>query len=277
MIRFGKLINLSDDFLIILAREVIEIYKEFYPVIETKKGDIFDVIIKEQEKFLKTLEKGLKFTTLELEKGNIDGSKVFFIYKTYGFPIEMIEELANEKGRKIINKEGFYEAKKKHQEVSRAGVENKFGGVGKDVDSQSEKLHTVTHLLHQALRMILGDHIQQKGSNINSERLRFDFNHPQKIEREDLKKIEDLVNKKIQEGLEVKKEEMKLEEALQSGALAFFKDKYPEFVSVYSVGGFSKEICAGPHVKNTKELGHFKILKEKSSSSGVRRIKAILE
>ena len=277
MIRFGKIINLPNDFLTILAQEIIENYKEFYPTIKAKKEDILNIITKEQDKFLKTLEKGIKFTTLELSKGDIDGEKAFFIYETYGFPIEMIEELVHEKDRKIINKEDFYRAKKKHQEVSRAGAENKFGGVGKNADYQSTKLHTATHLLHQALRIILGDQIQQRGSDINSKRLRFDFNYPQKIEEKDLKRVEDLVNQKIQEGLEVRKEEMKLEDALQSGILAFFKDKYPENVSVYFVGDFSKEICVGPHVKNTKELGNFKILKEKSSSSGVRRIKAILE
>ena len=277
MIRFGKLINLSDDFLVILAREIIENYKEFYPIIKTREADVLAVITKEQDKFLKTLEKGVKFTVSELLKGNIDGQKAFFIYETYGFPIEMIEELVKEKGRKITNKKGFHEAKKKHQEVSRAGVEKKFGGVGKDADYQSTKLHTATHLLHQSLRVVLGDHVQQRGSDINHQRLRFDFSHPQKIEKEDLEKIENLVNEKIQEGLEVKKEEMKLEDALQSGVLAFFKDKYPKKVNVYFIGNFSKEICAGPHVKNTNELGRFKILKEKSSSSGVRRIKAILE
>ncbi len=277
MIRFGKIINLPNDFLIVLAQEIIKIYKEFYPMIKTREKDIFNIITEEQNKFSKTLEKGLKKVNLILDKGTITGSVASSIYETYGFPLEMIEELAKERSIEIINKDDFYKEQKKHQEISRAGVENKFGGIGKDADYQSTKLHTATHLLHQALRVVLGNHIQQKGSDINSQRLRFDFSHFQKIEEKDLKRIESLVNQKIQEGLEIRKEEMKLGDALQLGVLAFFKDKYPEKVHVYFVGNFSKEICAGPHIKSTSELGHFKILKEKSSSSGVRRIKAILE
>jgi len=277
MIRFGRLINLSDDFLTVLAQTTIKTYKEFYPMIKAREGDILNIVSQEQGKFLKTLPKGRKKAQESLDKGGITGEVAFDLFTTYGFPLEMTEEIAKENSMEIIDKNVFYEKMKKHQEVSRAGVEKKFGGVGKDADYQSTKLHTATHLLHQALRTILGDHIQQKGSDINSQRLRFDFSHPQKIEEKDLSSIEDLVNQKIKEGLDVKKEEMKLEDALQSGVLAFFKDKYPEKVSVYSVGDFSKEICAGPHVKNTNELGHFKILKEKSSSSGIRRIKAVLE
>jgi len=290
----GESINLPKDFLIILAREVIENYKEFYPIIKTREDDILDVFTKEQDKFSKTLERGLRELNKlegigeieEIKNGKIpiinrvSAKDAFNIFQTYGFPLEMIQEELARKALLVDEEEFKEEFKKefqKHQEVSRAGAEKKFGGVGKDADYQSTKLHTATHLLHQALRVILGDHVQQRGSDINPQRLRFDFNHSQKIEEKDLKKIEDLINQKIQEGLDVKKEEMKLKDALQSGVLAFFKDKYPEKVTVYSMGDFSKEICAGPHVKNTSELGRFKILKEKSSSSGVRRIKAILE
>ena len=201
----------------------------------------------------------------------------FDIYETTGFPLEMIKELAKEKGIEIKNEEEFYKAEKKHQEISRAGVEKKFGGVGKEADYQSTKLHTATHLLHQALREILGNHVEQKGSDINPKRLRFDFSHSQKMTKEEIQKVENLVNERIKEGLKVDKQEMEIEKALNSGALSFFKDQYPDKVNVYSIGSFSKEICAGPHVENIKELGFFKILKEESSSAGVRRIKAILE
>jgi alanyl-tRNA synthetase len=168
-------------------------------------------------------------------------------------------------------------AQKRHQEISRRGAEKKFGGIGKEADYQAVKLHTATHLLHQDLREVLGPHVKQMGSDITTERLRFDFSHPQKLTPEEIKKVEDLVNAKIKEDLEVIKEEMSYKEAIEKGALAFFKDKYPERVTVYSIGNFSKEICAGPHVHRTSELGHFKIIKEESSAAGIRRIKAILE
>ena len=190
--------------------------------------------------------------------------------------LELTEELAKEKGIKV-NEEEFKKAFEKHQEVSRAGAEAKFGGVGQRDNYDSVKLHTATHLLHQALRVVLGGHVRQMGSDITPVRLRFDFSHPSKITGEEKKMIEDLVNEKIKEDLQVVRTEMGYKQAVESGALAFFKEKYPETVSVYAAGEFSKEICAGPHVKRTSELGHFKIIKEESSSAGVRRIKAVLE
>ncbi len=180
--------------------------------------------------------------------------------------------MAKGEGLEVDERE-FQEELKKHQEISRAGKEKKFGGGGKF----SPKLHTATHLLHGALREILGQKVKQMGSDITSERLRFDFSFERKLSSEELKKVEDLVNKKIKEDLEIKQEEMSLRQALNSGSLAFFKEKYPKKVTVYSINSFSKEICAGPHVKRTGELGKFKIIKEESSSSGIRRIKAILE
>jgi len=279
-IRYGKMLNLPKNFLIPLAQKVIGIYKDIYLEIKSQETDILTIIQNEEEKFEKTLEEGLKHVDrmLESEMG-ATGPAAFDIYQTYGFPLEMTEEIVSEKGKKIENREEFFVLSKKHQEISRAGVEKKFGGGGEF----SPALHTATHLLHAALRKILGEHIKQMGSDITSQRLRFDFSHPQKMTPEEIKKVEDLVNQKIKEDLEVKKEEMPYEEAIKSGALAFFREKYPEKVTVYSIRStssgqvFSKEICAGPHIKRTSELGHFKILKEESSGAGIRRIRAVLE
>ena len=271
-IRYGKIIEAGPGFLIPLANKTIEIYKDIYPEVFSKQPDILTVIQKEEEKFEKALEVGIKETNIIIAKGDITGKQAFDLYQNYGFPIEMIEEIAKEHNKKV-DKQGFEKALKDHQEISRAGKEKKFGGGGKF----SSKLHTATHLLHSALRQVLGDKVKQMGSDITSERLRFDFSFDRKLAKEEIKKVEDLVNQKIKQDLEVKKQEMPLEKALKSGALAFFKEKYPEKVFVYSIQVFSKEICAGPHVKRTGELGKFKIIKEESSSAGIRRIKAILE
>ncbi|MBZ9569370.1 alanine--tRNA ligase [Patescibacteria group bacterium] len=275
-IRFGRLLNLPKNFLIPLAQKVIEIYEDTYPEVKSKETDILTILQNEEEKFEKTLEKGLKQFEKISAKGDISGIDAFHLFDTYGFPLELTQELAKE--RKLeIDIEGFKEAFEEHREISRAGAEKKFGGVGKEASFEATKLHTATHLLHTALKKILGPHIRQMGSDITSKRLRFDFSHPQKMTAEEIKKIEDLVNQKIKEDLVVKKEEMRYEEAIKSGALAFFKEKYPEIVKVYSIGNFSKEICAGPHINRTSELGKFKIVKEESSGAGIRRIKAILE
>lgn len=275
IITYGKKFYFPDNFLIPLAKKVVEIYKDVYPEIKSKETDILTVIQKEEEKFEEALVAGIKETTTIVSSGDVSGEDAFRLYESYGFPLELIEEEARKRNRKI-DKEGFYECQKKHQEISRAGAEKKFGGVGEGANYESAKLHTATHLLHAALRQVLGEHVKQMGSDITSQRLRFDFSHPQKMTEEEIKKVEEMVNQKIKEDLEVKKEEMKYEEAKKSGALAFFKEKYPEKVSVYSVDDFSKEICAGPHVKRTSELGTFKIIKEESSSAGIRRIRATL-
>ncbi len=280
-IRFGKVLNLPNNFLVPLAKKVIEIYKDVYPEVKSSQTDTLTVIQKEEERFEKTLKKGLKQLEKVSAKGKISGSDAFHLYDTYGFPLELTEELAKEKGIKV-DKEGFKEEFKKHQEISRAGVEKKFGGIGKGATYTATKLHTATHLLHQSLRNVLGFHVKQMGSDITSQRLRFDFSHPQKLTDKELKRVQDLVNQKIKEDLEVIKEELPHQTAVKSGALAFFKDKYPDRVTVYSIresGGkiFSKEICAGPHVNRTGELGHFKIVKEESAGAGIRRIRAILE
>jgi alanyl-tRNA synthetase len=282
-IRLGKVLNCSEKFLIPLAQKAIELYKDIYPELQTRQTDILTVIQKEEEKFSRTLEKGLR----EFEKITsqvISGQEAFNLFSTYGFPLELTKELAKEKGMKV-DEVGFQEEFEKHQKISRAGVEKKFGGHGlgearvfsQEDEEKIKKLHTATHLLHQALRDVLGDHVQQMGSDINPERLRFDFTHSEKMTPEQIKKVEEIVNQKIKEDLPVKVEEMSPEEAIQSGALAFFKEKYGEKVRVYSIGDYSKEICAGPHVERTGQLGVFKIKKEQSSSAGVRRIKAILE
>jgi len=275
-IRYGKVLGLGPGFLIPLAQKVIEIYKDIYPEVKSKEADILTVIQKEEEKFEKTLAEGLKQFEKLAAQGEISGISAFHLYDTYGFPLELTEELAKEKGL-IVDKKSFEESFKKHQEISRAGVEKKFGGIGKEAGYQATKLHTATHLLHQALREALGPQVKQMGSDITPQRLRFDFSYPQKMTDKEIKKVEEIVNQNIKEDLEVKKEEMAYEKAIESGALAFFKEKYPEKVTVYSVNNFSKEICAGPHVKRTSELGQFKIIKEESSGSGVRRIRAILK
>ncbi len=270
--RYGKILGAKPGFLIPLAQKVIEIYKDIYPEVQSKQADILTVIQKEEEKFKKALDTGMKETSSVVAQGDISGKQAFDLYQTYGFPIEMLKEMAKERGRKV-DEQGFNKALKQHQEISRAGKEKKFGGGGEF----SAELHTATHLLHSALREILGEQVKQMGSDINLERLRFDFSFERKMTSDELKKVEDLVNQKIKQDLIVKKEEMFYQEAIKSNALAFFREKYPEKVSVYSIGGFSKEICAGPHAKRTGELGRFKIVKEQSSSAGVRRIRAILE
>jgi len=275
-IRYGRILDLPKGFLMDLAGTVIDIYKSVYPELQSRKEDIITVIQKEEEKFEKTLASGLKMFEKVILKGNIPGQEAFHLYDTYGFPLELTLELAREKGVPVDEK-GFKEAFLKHKEVSRAGVEKKFGGVGKDAGEQHARYHTATHLLHKALRELLGDSVKQMGSDITAQRMRFDFSHERKLTEEELKAVQDAVNNRIKEDLEVKREEMTLKEALESGALSFFKEKYPDTVSVYSIGSWSKEICAGPHAKRTGELGVFKILKEESAGSGIRRIRAVLE
>jgi len=273
----SKSLRLQEQSIIHLAQKVTEIYKKIYPELQSKQAEILTILENEEEKFGKSLMTGINITGSAFDSGNITGEQAFDIYQTYGCPLESIEKIAAEKGRKIINKQSFYEAQKKHQEISRAGADKKFGGVGKEATYEATKLHTATHLLQAALRKILGEEIHQMGSDITSERLRFDFSFNRKITFEEIKKIQDIINQKIKEDLIVKREEMGYKEAIESGALAFFKEKYPERVSVYSVNSFSKEICAGPHVKRTSELGKIKIIKEESSGAGVRRIRAVLK
>ena len=278
--RHGRLIEAEKGFLIPLAQIVIKQYHNIYPELENKQNDILTIIQKEQEKFEKTLNQGLKkfkkLVQIALKEGKkiLDSKTIFHLYDTYGFPLELTKEMAEEEGLEIDEK-AFEKEFDHHREISRAGAKKKFGGVGEWGDKVAPH-HTATHLLHKALQQVLGDHVQQAGSDLTPERLRFDFSHSQKMTEEEIRKVEEIVNQKIKEEIEVQMEEIPYEKAIKSGALAFFKEKYPKTVKVYSIGNFSKEICAGPHVKNTNEIGQFKIIKEKASGAGVRRIKAVL-
>ena len=205
----------------------------------------------------------------------VSGKNAFYLYETYGFPIELTVEMAAEKGFKVDMK-GYDEAYAKHQALSRQGAEQKFKGGLADHSEDTAKLHTATHLLHKALRMVLGDHVAQKGSNITSDRLRFDFSHPDKMTPEQTAEVEKIVNDVIAQNLPVVCEEMDIEDARKTNAIGLFGNKYGERVKVYSIGDFSKEICGGPHANSSGELKSFKILKEESSSRGVRRIKAVI-
>lgn len=257
----------------------IETLKEMYPELEKTKEIIKSVILEEKDKFVKTLEHGEKEFEKEMKKLTntkmIPGQVVFRLYDTYGFPPEVTKELALEHGYEVDLKE-FDELFKKHQEKSRAGSEAKFKGGLAEQNEITIAYHTATHLLNAALKQVIGEDAHQRGSNITVDRMRFDFNCDHKLTDEEKKKVEELVNKWIQEAIPVTKEEMKKEDAIKSGAECMFIEKYPEIVTVYSIGNISKELCGGPHVTNTKELGTFKIKKEESSSSGVRRIKAVL-
>lgn len=269
-IRYGKMISIN-NFTQEIAREVIEIYKNIYPELVSNQEFIIDNLRIEEEKFEKTLEHGLR----EFEKG-IDP---FILFTTYGFPIELVQELAQEKNQQIdIN--DFNDKMKTHQELSRTASAGMFRGGLADAGEVTKKLHTATHLLNSALRQVLGNHVMQRGSNINSERLRFDFSHSQKLSQEEIKKVETIINDIISEKMPVTYIEMPKEEA-EKIAIHSFNEKYGDKVKVYSIGNeddgyFSREFCGGPHVKNTEELGIFKIIKEEAVAAGVRRIKAIL-
>ncbi len=256
--------------------------KEMYPELLANKENIKKVIIEEKDKFVRTLQNGEKEFEKAVKKAKqsgknvIDGNIVFNLYETYGFPAEMTEELAKEQGIEVDNKE-FDKLFKEHQEKSRLGSNQKFKGGLAATGDMEVKYHTATHLLNAALKMILGEHVHQKGSNITSERMRFDFSHPAKMTEEEKQKVEDMVNNWIEQDMEVTFKEMPKEDAIKSGAECMFIEKYPDIVTVYSIGEVSKELCGGPHVTNTGKLGRFKIKKEEASSAGVRRIKAILE
>ena len=271
----GELIDLNIDTL-----------KEMYPELHQNSNKIKSVIIEEKDKFEKTLERGEReFNKIVNRMKNegqytISGQDLFTLYETYGFPPEVTQDLAREAGLKVDTTE-FDKLFKEHQEKSRMGSEQKFKGGLAGTGEQEVRYHTATHLLNAALKVILGKDVHQKGSNITPERMRFDFSCDHKLTDDEKKKVEDLVNEWIEQGLDVKCEEMKKDDAIKSGAECMFIEKYPDIVTVYSIGNdketVSKELCGGPHVKNTSELGHFKIKKEEASSAGVRRIKAILE
>ena len=279
MIRHARKLNIdiTSDFDEEIVKVFIEEYKSYYKEVVENQEIVFSVLKTEKEKFNRTLEKGLKeFEKIALKTNHIDGETTFHLYDTFGFPIELTIEEATERGM-TVDEEGFQVKFKEHQEKSRTASKGKFKG-GLSGNSEIEtKYHTATHLLNAALKVVLGSDVHQLGSNITEERLRFDFPCDHKLTDEEKQKVEDLVNQWIREDLEVKHEEMSKDEAIASGAECMFIDKYPDIVTVYTIGDVSKELCGGPHVTHTKELGHFKIKKEESSSAGVRRIKAVLE
>ena len=269
-------IDISSNWEEQIARLIIEKYQSYYSELSQNKQVVLDVLKNEKEKFNRTLEKGLREFN-KVSNKDIDGDVAFHLYDTYGFPIELTEELAKDAGISVDTK-GFNEKFKAHQELSRTASAGKFkGGLAGNSEIET-KYHTATHLLNAALKQVVGPDVHQKGSNITDERMRFDFSCDHKLSDEEKQKAEDLVNEWIQEGLDVSFQEMSKEDAIKSGAECMFIEKYPDIVTVYTIGdNVSKELCGGPHVKNTSLLGHFKIIKEEASSAGVRRIKAILE
>lgn len=275
-VRYGKQLSISGVFTFKIAEVVISLFGDVYSELKQNKEFIFNQLVKEEEKFAKSLERGLKEFEKIAKNNQITGKQAFMLFSSYGFPLEMTIELAAEKGLKV-DVESFQNEFKKHQDLSRTASAGKFKGGLADTSEGTKKLHTAAHLMLQALRIVLGDHVYQKGSNITPERLRFDFSHPEKMTPEQIKKVEDIVNEQIQKDLPVKCDEVTLEEAKKQGAMGVFEHKYGDKVKVYYIGDFSKEICGGPHVNRTGVLGKFKIKKEESSSAGVRRIKAVLE
>ena len=282
MVRHMNKLQINLDEISTLIDINVENLREMYPDLVKNQDLIKNVIIEEKNKFVKTLAHGEKEFEKEMNKAKeqgktkIDGKVVFKLYDTYGFPPEVTSELAQENNMTVDMKE-FDELFKAHQEKSRMGSEQKFKGGLAEQNDITIAYHTATHLLNAALKVVLGPETHQRGSNITIDRMRFDFNCDHKMTDEEKKQTEDLVNKWIQEGLDVTIEEMKKDEAVKSGAECMFIEKYPDVVTVYTIGNVSKELCGGPHVKNTSELGKFKIKKEEASSAGVRRIKAILE
>ncbi len=278
-IRYAKKlgIDINSNFEEIIALKIIDKYDKYYSELIQNKDVVLDVLKNEKIKFCRTLEKGLKEFEKVASKGvDIDGITAFHLFDTYGFPLELTVELALEKGLKV-DEEGFKNKFKEHQELSRTASSGKFkGGLASDGEIEI-KYHTATHLLNAALKVVVSKDCHQKGSNITSERMRFDFSCDHKLTDEEKEKVENLVNEWINEGLDVTVREMKKEDAIKSGAECMFIEKYPDIVTVYNIGNVSSELCGGPHVKNTKELGHFRILKEEASSAGIRRIKAVLE
>lgn len=275
-IRFAHKLGIEGNFVGTIISSYISVYHDAYPELQEKQNFILESVKNEEAKFQKTLANGLKEFEKLTHQAAITGEQAFILFSTYGFPLEIIEELAAERGLQVDVPE-FNAKMKEHQDLSRKGAEQKFAGGLADHGEESTKLHTATHLLHQALKNVLGNEVEQKGSNITPERLRFDFNFDRKLTDDEKQAVEDMVNEQINKAMDVSFEELDIEEARKNGAIGLFEDKYGNKVKVYKMGDFSYEICGGPHVKNTKELGSFKIKKEQASSAGVRRIKAVVE
>jgi alanyl-tRNA synthetase len=278
--RLANKAGVEPHFIDHLVDGFIAVYRSQYPALEKSRNSIVGTMRDEEEKFSKALGQGLKHLEKELLKlppdtKILDGKLAFFMFETYGFPLEVTQEIAHERGLGVDVK-AYDVAFEEHQSKSRMAGEKLFKGGLADTSEESTKLHTATHLLHEALRRVLGPHVEQKGSNITPERLRFDFSHPDKMTPEQVKTVEAMVNEQISRALEITLEDMSIEEAKSRGAIGLFEDKYGARINVYFMGDFSKEVCGGPHVKNTKDLVGFKIQKEEASSRGVRRIKAVL-
>lgn len=276
-IRHGKLMGIEDEFLSELSQTVIQMYSEDNSDLKSNEDFILTELRKEYKKFNNTLAKGLRrFNRITKKKNEIDGKDAFLLYQSFGFPIEITRELGIE-NEIPVDVDGFDAEFQKHQKVSRASADKKFGSGLADSQKETVKLHTATHLLNEALRIVLSKNIVQRGSNITHERLRFDFNFDRKLTDQEKKDVEDVVNDQINNAIPVKRIETTLEEAKKMAIQAMFDDKYGDKVTVYSIGDFSTELCSGPHVENTSELGRFKIIKEQGISAGVRRIRAVLE
>ncbi len=280
-VRHGRKLGIENNFTKEVANIAIDQFMTIWPKLKEKRDEILSTISEEEIKFNRTLENGLKELEKTLQKeGNINGSKAFQLYESYGLPIEVIEEILSEKGTNILHREDFVNAQKQHQEKSRTASAGMFKGGLADTSETTTKYHTTTHLLLAALRKVLGDHVYQKGSNITSERLRLDFPNQEKLTDQQVQEVENIVNKAIQDELEVSFKEYSKEKALELVPFAAFEEKYGDTVKIYTVGDinnpYSKEICNGPHVANTKELGTFKIVKQENVGSGIKRIKGIL-
>lgn len=276
--REGRRLGITKAFVGSLAKGVIDQFGSHYVELKERELHILDEMTKEETRFQQTLEKGMRELEKMVRQGGVDGEKAFILFSTYGFPLELTEEMVQEQGG-TIDRDVFAAEFKKHQDLSRTASAEAFKGGLADHSVETTRLHTATHLLHQALRTVLGPHVAQKGSNITAERLRFDFSHGQKMMPEEIARVEQLVNAAIQADSQVRMEEMTVDEAKSRGVIGLFEDKYAQVgdkIKVYFVGDFSKEICGGPHVTHTSELGSFKIQKEEAVSAGVRRIKAVV-
>jgi alanyl-tRNA synthetase len=282
-IRYGKILNIEVNFITKISEKIFKIYKD-YSELESNKNNIIIKLDEEENKFRKTVERGIRqFEKISAEQKHLSGKDAFLLFQSYGFPIEMTEEMCNEKNIKL-NKKEFQEEYEKHQQLSRTTSAGMFKSGLSDHSEKTTKLHTTTHILNEALSRVLGPEVAQRGSNITQERTRFDFVFSRKLTDKEIEEIEEIANKVVKKGLTMKSEELSYKEAISSGAKGEFGHKYPEKVSVYTIidkdekkGYFSREICTGPHVKNTKEIGKIKIIEQSSVSAGIRRIKAIVE
>jgi alanyl-tRNA synthetase len=276
-IRYGRQLGIEGFFCSKVAETVIGLFKSAYPELERNRDRIIGELDAEEDKFSRTLQNGLREAAKLKEEvarmASVPGDRAFYLYESFGFPMELTEEVLGKK----VDRDEWDRAMKAHQDLSRQGAERKFKGGLADHSWETTRLHTATHLLHKALRLVLGEHVEQRGSNITAERLRFDFSHPQKMTPEEIRKVEELVNEAVARDLPVHYQEMTVEEAKSGGAIGLFEERYGDKVKVYVVGDFSKEICGGPHVRHTAQVGRFRIQKEEASSAGIRRIKAVVE